>query len=135
MKQETIHYPDSPSCVVIEEQVKKYTSWRGMYGQPEGRVRAGCINFDTGRGQNENITKRAWHVFDHTNHQQELFGYQDKSKGEVYPLVDSVTKDRINDRYLPIFILMNYATMIYYKEKNNILMSHLRSRDIVSQFI
>ena len=31
--------------------------------------------FDTGGGRNRKIKKMAWHVFEYTNHQQELHGY------------------------------------------------------------
>ena len=44
--------------------------------------------------------------------QQELFGYQDKSKGKVYPIVNEVTKDWIKDRDLAVLIVMNYTTLI-----------------------
>ena len=64
-----------------------------------------------------NHKKRAWHVLLHTNNQQELRGYQDKSKGKVYPIVNAVTKAWIRDRYLQVLLVMNYATMIDDKEE------------------
>ena len=55
-------------------------------------------------------------MFEYTNHQQELRGLQDKSKGKFYPIVNVVTKALIMDRDLPIFLVMNYANIIYDKE-------------------
>ena len=48
--------------------------------------------FDISGGRNVTITKRAWHVFEYTNHTHILMGYQDKSEGKVYPIVNTVTK-------------------------------------------
>ena len=39
--------------------------------------------FDIGGWRNGTITKRECHVFEYTNHQQELSGYQDKIKAKV----------------------------------------------------
>ena len=68
--------------------------------------------FDTGGDSNGNITRREWHVFEYKNHKQRLLGYQDKSKGKVYTIVNAVTKSWIQVRDLPILIMMNYSTLL-----------------------
>ena len=47
---------------------------------------------------------------------KKLRGYQDKSKGKVYPIVNAFTKAWINDTDLPVFLVMNYETLINNKE-------------------
>ena len=69
--------------------------------------------FDTVGGRNYNTTKRAWHVFEYTNHKQRLLVYQDKIKGKVYPIVHAVTKAWIQGRDLPILLVMDYITLLY----------------------
>ena len=39
-------------------------------------------------------------------------GYQDKSEGKVYPIVNTVTKVWIQGRDLPVLLVMNYATFL-----------------------
>ena len=39
-------------------------------------------------------------------------GYQDKSEGKVYPIVNAVTKALIQGIYLPVLLMMNYATLL-----------------------
>ena len=39
-------------------------------------------------------------------------GYQDKSEGKVYPIVNTVTKVWIQGRDLPELLVMNYATIL-----------------------
>ena len=68
--------------------------------------------FDKGCGRNGTIAKIIWHAFEYKNHQKELCGYQDKSKGKVYPIFNTVTNDWIKDRDLPVLLVMNYATLI-----------------------
>ena len=69
--------------------------------------------FDTGGGNNWTITRRVWHVFEYINNKQRLLGYQDKSEGGFYLVVNSVTKEWIQGRYLPVVLGMNYSTLLY----------------------
>ena len=70
------------------------------------------IIFETCGGRNFTITRRARHVFKYTNHKQRLLGYQDKIKGKVYPIVNSITKACIQGRYLPVLLVMNNSTLL-----------------------
>ena len=69
--------------------------------------------FDTGGGNNWTITRRVWHVFEYINNKQRLLGYQDKIEGGFYLVVNSVTKEWIQGRYLPVVLGMNYSTLLY----------------------
>ena len=69
--------------------------------------------FDTVGGRNYNTTKRAWHVFEYTNHEYRLLVYQDKIEGKLYPIVNAVIKAWIQGRYLPNLLVMNYSTLLY----------------------
>ena len=72
--------------------------------------------FDTGGGNNWNITKRVWHVIEYTINQQELCGYQHEIKGKVYNKVNALTKGYISDRDVPVWKVLNYTTLIDDKE-------------------
>ena len=69
--------------------------------------------FDTGGGNNWTITRRVWHVFEYINNKQRLLGYQNKIEGGFYLVVNSVTKEWIQGRYLPVVLGMNYSTLLY----------------------
>ena len=73
--------------------------------------------FDTGGVNNSNITKRVWRVIEYKINQQELFGYQHDIMGEVYHIVNALTKGYISDRDVPVWIVLNYANMIDNKEE------------------
>ena len=60
--------------------------------------------FDLVGGWNGNITKIAWYVFKYTHHQQELCGYQYKSNGKVFSIVNAVTKAWIKDRDITVVL-------------------------------
>ena len=65
-------------------------------------------------------------MFKYTHHQQELCGYQYKINGEVYPIVNAVTKAWIKDRYLSVVLVINYAAVIDENLKIYILLSPFR---------
>ena len=73
--------------------------------------------FDIVGGGNVTITKRACRVFKYTNHKEELCGYKYNSRGIFYPIVNAVTKSWIKDRDISVLLVMNYVTLIYYKEE------------------
>ena len=62
-------------------------------------------NFYTRDDWNVTIKKRAWRVFDYTNHEQELRGYQDNSKVKLYPMVIEFNKTCIKDKDLPVLTI------------------------------
>ena len=68
--------------------------------------------FDIVSGRDGTITRRLCYVFEYKNHKQRLLGYQDKSKGKVYTIVNAVTKSWIQVRDLPILIMMNYSNLL-----------------------
>ena len=70
------------------------------------------VIFDTGGGRNSTITKRAWHIFEETNHRQEIRGYQDEGAGQICPIVNAVTKATIPGREMPVLLVINYAALI-----------------------
>ena len=72
--------------------------------------------FDTSGGINGTITRRAWHIFEYKNHKQRLLGYQDKSEGKVYPIVNAVAKAQIQGRYMLVLIVMKYSTLLDYTD-------------------
>ena len=55
-------------------------------------------------------------MFKDTHHQQELCGYQYTINGEVYPIVNAVTKAWIKDRDITIVLVLNCSDVIYDKE-------------------
>ena len=69
--------------------------------------------FDKSVGSNGIIKRRAWHVFEYTNHEYRLLVYQDKIEGKLYPIVNAVIKAWIQGRYLPNLLVMNYSTLLY----------------------
>ena len=77
--------------------------------------------FDTGGGKNPTITRRAWTIFETTNHQQEIRGYQDTSGGKICQIVNAVTKAFIPGRDLPIILIVHYAAMIDDPDENESL--------------
>ena len=82
--------------------------------------------FDTGRGPNRTVTEIAGHVFEYVNHQQELRGYQDKSKVKVFLIVNTFAKSYTKNRNLLVLSVMNYYTLIDCRQEKIILLSHLR---------
>ena len=68
--------------------------------------------FDIGGRRNGTITIRVWHVFECTNNKQILLGYQYKSERKMYPIVYAVTKVWIQGIYLPVLLMINYATLL-----------------------
>ena len=62
--------------------------WQFRNMEEEGDI----IILDTGDRRNGNIKRREWHIFEYKNHKQRLMGYQDKSEGKFYPIVNAVTK-------------------------------------------
>ena len=72
--------------------------------------------FDTGDGRNGTITKILWNVFEYKTHQKGLCEYQDKIKVKFHPIVNAVTKAWVKDIYIPVFLVMNYSTLIDDKE-------------------
>ena len=72
----------------------------------------GILIFDTGGGRNNTTSRRAWHFFQYTNHKQRLLGYQDKSEGKVFPIFNAVTKAWIQEKDLPVLLVVNYATLL-----------------------
>ena len=81
--------------------------------------------FYTGDGRNKNTTKIAWYVFEYKTNKKELHGYKNKSKIKIYLIVNAVTKYWRKNRYLPVFLAMNYKTLIDGSKEMNILLSHL----------
>ena len=51
--------------------------------------------FDTGGGKNPTITKRAWTIFETTNHHQEIRGYQDNSSGKICKIVKKKIENHV----------------------------------------
>jgi len=47
---------------------------------------------DTGGGKNSTITTSAWHVFERTNHVQEVRGYGEKGEGRTCAIVNAENK-------------------------------------------
>ena len=78
----------------------------------EDDIEKDILIFDTGGGRIGTIKKRAWHMFEYTNYQQEFHGYHDNSKVKVYLIVNTVTNAWIKDRYLPVLLVIKYETMI-----------------------
>ena len=76
----------------------------------------GVLIFDPGGVRNGTITKRAWHVFEYTNHKKKLYGCHYNSKGKVYLIFNAVTKPWITDRDIPVLLVINYETIIDEKE-------------------
>ena len=66
---------------------------------------------DTGGGKNSTITTSAWHVFERTNHVQEVRGYGEKGEGRTCAIVNAATKAWIKDRDIPVILILNYATL------------------------
>eukprot|EP00957_Ditylum_brightwellii_P098983 7540114-Ditylum_brightwellii.AAC.2 len=48
--------------------------------------------FDTGGGSNSTIKKKAWHVFEKTNHKQYLHGNEDKGDPKECQIANAATK-------------------------------------------
>eukprot|EP00957_Ditylum_brightwellii_P139959 10664765-Ditylum_brightwellii.AAC.2 len=57
------------------------------------------------------ITSKAWHVFERTNHQQDIQGYGVKGGMKTYDVVNIITKAWIPGRKEPILLAVNYATL------------------------
>ena len=125
MNQESIHYLNSLSSMVREKKAINIRVEDMCMENMQDEKEKDALIFDTGGGRNGTIAKIVWHVFEYTNHQQELSGYQDKSKVQFYPIVNEVTKDWINDIDIPVLLVMNYATLIYDKQGNDLLLSLL----------
>eukprot|EP00957_Ditylum_brightwellii_P023653 1785138-Ditylum_brightwellii.AAC.1 len=60
---------------------------------------------DSGGGQNSTITSKAWHVFERTNHQQDIQGYGDKGEMKTYDVVNVTTKAWVPERKEPILLV------------------------------
>ena len=67
--------------------------------------------FDTGGGNNSTITKKAWHIFENTNHKQYLLGYGDKGDPKECQIINAATIAFIPRKEIPITLLVNYATL------------------------
>ena len=66
---------------------------------------------DMGGGKNSTITTRAWHVFERTNHVQEVRGYGEIGEGRKCAIVNAAKKAWIKDRDIPVILILNYATL------------------------
>ena len=70
------------------------------------------VIFDTRGDRNTTITKKAWYVFEETNHCQEIQGHQDKEPGQVCLIVNAVIKATIPGREMSVLMVINYAILI-----------------------
>ena len=92
-----------------------------------GKTKEECIEqhdiliFDTREGKFPTITKQAWTIFEITNHQQEIQGYQVTSGGKIRLIVNAITKAFIPGRDLPIIFAVNYAALIDDPDENESL--------------
>ena len=75
-------------------------------------VEGDILIFYTGGGRNETTTRIACHLSEYKHHKQRLLGYQDKSKRNVYHIVNAGTKAWIQGGNIPVLIVMNYATLL-----------------------
>ena len=85
---------------------KSQEQYRDM--EDEGDI----LIFDTGVGRNGITIRIAWHLSENKIHKQRLLGYQDKSKRNVYPIVNTGAKAWIQGGNIPVLLVMNYATLL-----------------------
>lgn len=67
---------------------------------------------DSGGGQLPTITRRAWYIQAIHAEQSAITGYQSQSGPLLCPIVNGITKAKINNRDQPVLLIMNYATLI-----------------------
>ena len=81
----------------------------------------GILIFETGGLIIETNTRKAWCVFEYTSHKKKQLGYQDKSEGKSYPIVNTVTKVWIQGIYMPALLMTNYAKLMDYPKDTEYL--------------
>eukprot|EP00957_Ditylum_brightwellii_P030024 2272318-Ditylum_brightwellii.AAC.1 len=79
------------------------------------------LTFDTGGSYNSTITKKAWHVFEKTNHKQYLCRYGDKGDPKEFQIVNAATKAFNPGKEILIILVVNYATLNEDPDENVLL--------------
>ena len=67
---------------------------------------------DTRGGKLGTIINRAWKILSITNHRTVLNRYQDKSKPQVFPIVNAATKVTLENSDEPIIVILNYVNLV-----------------------
>ena len=104
---------DNEAMIGAKEMTKKIIKEILVHRKPcSVRPETDVLIMDSGGGHYGTITARAWRVLSQTNHSTFLSGYQDSGPAKEWPVVNAVTKVRIQGREDPVLFVMNYVTML-----------------------